>query len=179
MFRLGCTSLKPKKEMRKDKDFENIKSLVKKGGLIAITGVSGSGKTSLLRRLKESLLEDNKTAVSKCLAVNKAEVEISTLYIALFLDLGKEENFRMPSQPDKREAKLKKLIEEIGKPVVLLIDNAHDLPWRTLESIKELLKTFNNDRKPFTVVLAGHPELIANLKKAKVKAAGICQRISL
>ena len=43
----------------------NIKFAIKSGGLIAITGVVGIGKTQTLRRLQQDLRDENKILVSK------------------------------------------------------------------------------------------------------------------
>ena len=68
--------------------FTNIKLAIKNGGLIALTGIVGIGKTTTLRRLQQDLREENKILVSKSLATDKRHVNINTLYTALFVDLA-------------------------------------------------------------------------------------------
>ena len=67
-----------------------IKSAILAGRLIALCGVSGSGKTVTLRRLQQQLKDENRVLVSKSLAVEKQSITLGTLITALFYDLSTE-----------------------------------------------------------------------------------------
>jgi type II secretory pathway predicted ATPase ExeA len=145
---------------------------VNSGGIIALTGIVGSGKTTLMRKFKHSLIKDNKTVVSKSLATDKRRVSINTLYVALFSDLPTEKGFKIPTQPEKRERKLQELIRKINKPIVLIIDEAHDLHWRTLIGLKHLVETVEDANGILSVVVVGHPKLGNELKRPAMEEIG-------
>ncbi len=62
----------------------------------------------------------------------KGQVNVNTLYTALFSDLPTEKDFKIPTRPEKRERILQELIQKVNKPIVLFIDEAHELHGRTL-----------------------------------------------
>jgi type II secretory pathway predicted ATPase ExeA len=64
----------------------NIKHHIKAGGIIAITGIVGIGKTVALRRIQHAIKLENKVFVSKSLAEKRC-ITINTLYTELFADL--------------------------------------------------------------------------------------------
>ena len=108
----------------------NIKLAIKAGGIIAITGIVGIGKTVTLRRIQQAVKAEDKVLVSKSLA-DKRYVTINTLYTALFADLVTKKDIALPTQAEKRERKFQVLIKELNKPIALFIDEAHDLHPRT------------------------------------------------
>lgn len=150
----------------------NIKFAIKSGGLIAITGVVGIGKTQTLRRLQQDLRDENKVLVSKSLATDKRHVNINTLYTALFTDLATKKDDTLPTQPEKRERKLQSLIKERNKPIALFIDEAHDLHPRTLISLKHLVETVEDVNGSLAVIAVGHPKLANDLRNPALEEIG-------
>ena len=118
----------------------DMKSAILEGHLIALCGVIGSGKTVTLRRLQQQLKDDNRVLVSKSLAVDKHRITLGTLITALFYDLSTEKPVRIPTQSEKRERDLRELVKKGKRPVVLFVDEAHDLTRHTLTDLKRLLE---------------------------------------
>ena len=58
--------------------------------------------------------------------------------MALFFDLATEKDFRVLTHPEKRERSLLALIRKSGKTIILFVDEAHDLPGKTLIELKRL-----------------------------------------
>lgn len=56
------------------------------GRLIALTAVIGSGKSLLVRRLREALERENRVIVSRALSLEKAKITVPLLVSALFYD---------------------------------------------------------------------------------------------
>lgn len=152
--------------------FSNIKHAIKSGGIIAITGVVGIGKTVTLRRIQQALRDESKIVVSKSLATDKRQVNINTLYTALFADLITKKDVALPMQPEKRERKLQALIKESNKPVALFIDEAHDLHPRTLVGLKHLIETVQDVNAILAVIVIGHPKLANNLRNPALEEVG-------
>ena len=67
-----------------------------------------------------------------------ARTTLGTLILALFYDLATEKDFRVPTQPERRERALRDLIRKRHKPIALLVDDAHSLHGKTLLGLKRL-----------------------------------------
>jgi type II secretory pathway predicted ATPase ExeA len=89
--------------------FKQLRVSANEGVLIALTGLVGSGKTTMLRRLQAKLSETDQIIVSKSLALEKDKTTIATLISALFYDLSGDTNYKVPRQTEKRERELQDL----------------------------------------------------------------------
>ncbi len=145
---------------------------IQSGRIIALTGIVGIGKTTALRRMQESLKASNQVIVSKVLATDKRRVNVNTLYTALFSDLPTTKDFKIPTQPEKRERKLQELIRKINKPIALFIDEAHDLHWRTLVALKHLVENVEDAKGILSIIVVGHPKLGNELCKPAMEEVG-------
>jgi type II secretory pathway predicted ATPase ExeA len=76
---------------------------IKSGKLVAISGIVGCGKTTLLRRIRDTLGQDNEILVSQSLSVEKNHLTLPVLIDALFYDLETANDFRIPRQLQRRE----------------------------------------------------------------------------
>ncbi len=151
---------------------ENIKLASRTGGIIALTGMVGSGKTTLLWKIQQQLFDEKQVLVCRSLSTDKKRVNIGTLYTALFFDLVKDKNFKIPNQAEQRERKLLELVRKQDKPIVLFIDEAHDLASQTLISLKRLIELVHSSGGNLTVILAGHPKLDNDLRRPIMEEIG-------
>jgi type II secretory pathway predicted ATPase ExeA len=140
--------------------------------LIALCGVVGSGKTVMLRRLQDMLDEDGRVLVSKSAAVEKNRATLGTLITALFCDLTMEKEPKIPKQGELRERELRKLVKKRKKPVVLIIDEAHDLHRNTLTGLKRLIEMLADSGGKLSIILAGHPKLRNDLRHPNMEEIG-------
>ncbi|KDD67521.1 hypothetical protein V466_18765 [Pseudomonas mandelii PD30] len=113
---------------------KDVRGAVMEGRLVAICGVIGSGKTVLLRRLTKMLQDDKKVIVSKSVAVDKHNIKLATLIEALYYDLSSEKQVQIPKKIERRDRQLQEMILKGKKPIVMFVDEAHDLNGRTLTS---------------------------------------------
>ena len=81
------------------------------GGLIALCGVVGCGKTVTLRRLQQLLREENRVTVAWSLSVEKSSIKLDTLISALFYDLIQDKAVQIPKQGERRERELQELVK--------------------------------------------------------------------
>ena len=72
-----------------------------KGKLVALSGIVGCGKTTMLRRIQEALSQDKEILASKSLSLEKSQISLATLIMALFYDLATEKDFKIPTQPER------------------------------------------------------------------------------
>ena len=152
--------------------FKDIKAAIYSGHLIALSGIVGCGKTTTIRRLFNVLEQEGKIYVSKSLSVDKCRATLPTLIAALFYDLSRDKEIKIPSIGEKRERELRDLIRKGKKPVVLFVDEAHDLHYNTLTGLKRLIEVVEDGGGILSVVLAGHPKLKNNLCRPTMEEIG-------
>jgi len=140
--------------------------------LSTLSGIVGCGKTTMLRRIQDMLAQDKEILVSKSLSVEKSQLSLPVLINALFYDLAIEKDFKIPTQPEKRERALRDLIRKRQKPIALFIDDAHDLHAKTLVGLKRLIEVVRDGNGTLSVVLAGHPKLKNDLRRPRMEEIG-------
>lgn len=151
---------------------KDIRGAIAEGRLIAVCGVVGSGKTVLLRRLQQALEDEKKVTVSKSLAIEKQSIKLATLIAALFYDLSPDKQVQIPKQGERRERQLQELVKKGKKPIVLFVDEAHDLNAHTLTGLKRLMELVEDEGGRLSVVLAGHPKLRNDLRRPTMEEIG-------
>src|ERR1700728_1956716 len=151
---------------------QDIKQAVYDGDLVALCGVVGAGKTVTLRRLQEMLARENRVIVSKSISVEKSRVTLGTLITALFCDLSADKEPRIPKQGELRERELRNLVRKRRKPIVLMVDEAHDLHHHTLIGLKRLIEMVADGDGKLSVLLAGHPKLRRDLRNPTMEEIG-------
>jgi type II secretory pathway predicted ATPase ExeA len=152
--------------------FQDVTSAVKDGYVIALTGIVGCGKTVTARRIRNDLRKQNAVLVSTNLAVDKHRVNLGTLVFALFSDLITDKNDKIPTKLEFRERQLMDLIKRRKKPVVLFIDEAHDLHHKTLVGLKRLQEVVQEADSMLSIVLIGHPKLSIDLSRPSMEEIG-------
>jgi type II secretory pathway predicted ATPase ExeA len=151
---------------------QDIKQAVYDGDLVALCGVVGSGKTVTLRRLQDLLARENRVLVSKSVAVEKNRATLGTLITALFCDLSTDKEPRIPKQGELRERELRHLVRKRKKPIVLIVDEAHDLHHHTLTGLKRIIEMVADGDGKLSVLLAGHPKLRNDLRNPTMEEIG-------
>ncbi len=126
----------------------------------------------MLRRIQEALSQDKEILASKSLSLEKSQISLATLIMALFYDLATEKDFKIPTQPERRERALRDLIKKRQKPIALFIDDAHDLHSKTLIGLKRLIEVIRDSGGMLSVVLAGHPKLKNDLRRSSMEEIG-------
>jgi type II secretory pathway predicted ATPase ExeA len=146
-----------------------------KKGFIAVTGEVGTGKTTLLRKLMRDLRQTTRSAF-----VFNTSLTFEELLQVILHDLG------LPAQAKDKLAMLRELndylIEQLQKHYVvcLLIDEAQNLSYESLEGLRLLSNFETNREKLLQIVLMGQPELNAkldrpNLRQLKQRIAVHCE----
>src|SRR5215471_16389161 len=149
-----------------------LKAAIYEGGIVALTGVVGSGKTVLLGRMQEQLRHEGQIEVAESLGFDVPRVTLSTLKLALYYDLATDKDGDLPSKPEKSERALMKVMRRCQKPIALFIDDSHDLHGQTLRSLKQLLEKTSRRGVRLTLVLAGHPRLKNELRRPSREETG-------
>lgn len=163
------------------KDFEtdhhrqllkDLKIAIHEGGIIALTGIVGSGKTVILGRLQDQLRAEDDLVVSESLTFKVERVNLDTLKLALYYDLATEKDGELPSKLEKSERALIRVMARCQKPIVLFVDDSHDLHPSTLRGLKRLLEKTDRRGVRLTIVLSGHPRLKNDLRRPSQEETG-------
>jgi general secretion pathway protein A len=150
------------------KHTEALNSLVyaieERKGFIVITGEIGSGKTTITRTLLNRLSIDTKVAL-----ITNTHLTCKEL-IAQIL-----EEFEVDYQPGSKQKLLSQLnnylIRQLSNNtnVVLLIDEAQNLPTKVLEEVRMLSNLETEKEKLIQIILVGQPQLKTKLEHAKLE----------
>ncbi len=151
---------------------DEVKHAIYDGTLIVLSGVIGAGKTAAITRLQETLLEEDRVVVSTSVSVEKNRVALGTLITALFCDLSTEKEVKIPKSGELRDRALRALVKKRKKPVVLFIDDAHDLHRNTLVALKRLIELVKGAGATLSIVLVGHPRLRNEMQDPAMEEVG-------
>jgi len=152
--------------------FKDLQAAIHDGGIVAVTGVVGSGKTVLLARMQQHLREEGQIEVCESLVFDVQRVTLHTLKLALYYDLATEKDGDITGKPEKSQRALMRVMQRCQKPICLFIDDAHDVHGQTLRGLKQLIEKTGRRGSRLTVVLAGHPRLNNDLRRPAHEETG-------
>ena len=143
------------------------------GGFVQLTGEVGTGKTTLSRLLLEQLPDNARVALLLNPRVNAIEL-LETVCEELHLDI------------DGRRGSAKALVDALnaylleayaqGLRVVLVVDEAQNLPVDALEQVRLLTNLETDTQKLLQIILIGQPELRDALARPELRQ--LAQRIT-
>jgi ABC-type transport system involved in cytochrome c biogenesis ATPase subunit len=129
--------------------------LVKERGLGLVTGETGSGKSTALRRFVASL-DANRHFV---IYLSNPLLGMSGLYREILTALGHEPLFSRPKMVAKIRSVFEDLIQNKHRIPVVILDEAHALPDTAFDPFRLLFSTQMDSQSLGTLLLVGHPEL--------------------
>jgi len=151
---------------------KDLKVAIYEGGIIALTGIVGSGKTVLLGRLQDQLRDEGQLEISDSLTFSVQRVNLDTLKLALYYDLATEKDGDLTIKTEKSERALIRVMRRCQKPIVLFVDDGHDLHAQTLRGLKQMIEKTGRRGVRLTIVLAGHPRLKHDLRRPSQEETG-------
>jgi general secretion pathway protein A len=131
-----------------------IYGIEQKKGFVAITGAVGVGKTTILR----SYLEGAKKDLLKIVYIFNSRLTFQELLSTICKELGLV--VAPPVVTEMINGLYELLIEEYksGKTVVLVVDEAQNMPVETLESLRMISNLETSTDKLLQIVMVGQPE---------------------
>ncbi len=142
-------------------------------GFILLTGEVGTGKTTLLNKLLETLHEQG---VATAFVFNPRLTE-SQFFDYMLADFGITCKSRMKSQVLFKFHQWLLDRYQAGQKTVLVVDEAQNLSRQMLEEIRLLTNLETSTEKLLQIVLAGQPELEQKLNSRELRQ--LRQRIAL
>lgn len=142
-----------------------------KEGFCLVTGAPGTGKTTLLNVFKKNWEEKSEIALILTPRLSPDEFLLSVLE-----DLGVKP--QSTNKNDILKAFRDFLIEKstMGKPVIIIVDEAQNLPDETIEELRLLSNLETEKDKLLQIILISQPELELRLKD---KLRQLDQRITV
>lgn len=142
-----------------------IYGIEKRKGFVAIVGAVGVGKTTILR----SYLERADKQHLKIIYVFNAKLTFEGLLRTIYQDLDLP--FEGTDIVEMTNRLYEKLIEEYkqGNTVVLVIDEAQNMPVETLENLRMLSNLETSRDKLLQIVLVGQPEFEEQLQEHRLR----------
>lgn len=129
--------------------------LVKERGLGLVTGETGSGKSTALRRFVASL-DANRHFV---IYLSNPLLGMSGLYREILTALGYEPLFSRPKMVAHIRSAFEELIQNKHRLPVLILDEAQSLPDLAFDQFRLLFSTHMDSQSLGVLLLVGHPEL--------------------
>ncbi len=138
-----------------------IYGIEKRKGFIVITGEVGVGKTTILRYYLEKI----KSQKRKIIYIFNPGISFHDLITTIYRELGIEA--RNESLFDRVHRLHEAMIEEfkVGFNIVLVIDEAQNMPVETLENLRMLSNLETSTDKLIQIVMVGQPEFEDMLNK--------------
>jgi len=149
-----------------------LEHLRKHRGLFLLTGAPGAGKTTALRGWVDTLPETS----HKVVYVTLTTVSPCDLYFFLNDAFGGQQAYRKSILFTNLQTAIRDTADTRRLPV-LIFDDAHHLPTKTLLELPMLLNFEMDSFDPALVILSGHEQLAARLRSPLLRH--LDQRIAL
>ncbi len=132
-------------------------------GIIMLTGEIGSGKTTLSR-----VWMSRASKLLQFVYISNPAISRDELQLAVAQELHLRDIQKGPSLLGRIQHELIRLHAQ-GRQVVLLVDEAHEMPVTTLQEVRLLTNLETSASKLLQVVLIGQPELVDTLAMAALR----------
>jgi type II secretory pathway predicted ATPase ExeA len=130
-------------------------------GIGVFTAPPGCGKTFALRCFAKGLNPTLYHTAYICLAT----VSVTEFYSQLCAALGVDASQRKAAMFRSIQQRLHAMYKEQRRPLILALDEAHELDARILKDIKMIMNHDYDSVDCFTLILLGEPHLNASLQK--------------
>jgi type II secretory pathway predicted ATPase ExeA len=147
---------------------EYLFQTAKAGGMLALIGESGSGKSTIRRlAIDRWQLEDQKVRVISPRIIDKGRLTASLICDAIIADCSTEKPRRTLEAKARQVERILTNSSRSGFSHVLMIEEAHDLGIQTLKYLKRFWELEDGFKKLLAIVLIGQVEMKGKLDESK------------
>jgi type II secretory pathway predicted ATPase ExeA len=160
---------------------EYLSQAVKAGGMAALIGESGSGKTTIRRYAADRMAaggEKVRVITPRC--VDKTKLTTSMICDAIISDCSAEAPRRTQEAKARQVERILTNSSRSGYSHVLMIEEAHDLSIQVLKYLKRFWEMEDGFKKLLSIVLIGQVELKSRLDESKAwEAREVIRRMEI
>lgn len=147
---------------------EFLVQTAKTGGMVALIGDSGSGKTTIRRYALDRMQEEGqKVKIIQPKSIDKARLSTGSICDAIILDTSSESPKRSLEAKARQIERILTNSSRAGFSHVLMIEEAHDLTIPTLKYLKRFWELEDGFKKLLSIILIGQIELNSKLDESK------------
>jgi type II secretory pathway predicted ATPase ExeA len=147
---------------------EYLLQAAKAGGMVALIGESGSGKTTIRRyAVNRMTAEGGKVRVIASRCVDKTRLTIGTICDAIIAYCSTETPRRTLEGKARQVERILTNSSRSGYSHVLMIEEAHDLSIQTLKYLKRFWEMEDGFKKLLSIILIGQIELKSKLDESR------------
>ncbi len=147
---------------------EYLYQTAKVGGMVALIGESGSGKTTIRRLAIDRMQADGqKVRIVSPRIIDKGRLTASLICDAIIADCSTESPKRTLEGKARQIEKILTASSRAGWSHVLMIEEAHDLTIQTLKYLKRFWELEDGFKKLLAIVLIGQVEMKGKLDESK------------
>ena len=139
---------------------ERLNHLCSHAGIMLLTGIPGSGKTTALRCMIQTL--NRKTYFPVYLPLST--VSVFEFYRQLNTSLGGSEHYYKSDIYCSIQSQILNLVENQGLFPVVVLDEAHLLKEQNFRELQIIVNFEMDSIMPFSLIMAGHPVLQKRLQ---------------
>lgn len=167
---------------------EAIMATAKHGGILAVIGESGAGKTVIKKDFIERLETDHAQVVviePYVLAMEENDIKgksLKSTAIAESIIRAVNPAVHIRRSAESRFNQLHQILKDSkksGNKHVLIIEEAHGLPTSTLKHLKRFYEIEDGFKKLLSIILIGQPELRMKLSEKNLEVREVVQRCEI
>ena len=164
---------------------ECMMTTAKHGGFLAVTGESGSGKSTVLTDLEQRIHNEKlpiiiiKPYVLAAEETDHKGTMLKSAHVAESILRNLAPNAPVRISPEARFKQLHNALissHEAGYSHCLVIEEAHSMPITSLKHLKRILELQIGFTKLVSVILIGQPELMIKLSERNAEVREVVQR---
>lgn len=144
---------------------ESMFATAKHGGLLAVVGESGGGKSVLRRDLIERINHDQEQIVMIFpRVIDKTRLNAGSICEAIIKDLRPES--KLPQSLESKARIVESVLKassDAGNNHVIIIEEAHDITIQCMKYLKRFWELEDGFKKLLSIILIGQPELMHKL----------------
>ena len=146
---------------------EAMFTTAKHGGLLAVVGESGGGKSVLRRDLIERInREKEQIVIIFPRVIDKTRLNAGSICEAIIKDLQPES--KLPQSLESKARIVEKVLKasaSVGNKHVIIIEESHDITIQCMKYLKRFWELEDGFKKLLSIVLIGQPELMHKLNE--------------